>query len=224
MGYKDKGVMMASRSLITLFRSLAPELLHKKDRGRPTEATTVARMKQFGESDAVDFIAGAEILAQESEENEEGDSDDDDEEDEEDDEAQAEEKVEKKNDILTLEEKEQKARDATLGRILTDEDFRKIAAAQLRKQVEGVRKVQKRGTKRKAQDDEDNEDEWINVDHDDEDESLVQGRQELVNLDDIELVHKKKRHDKEARMETVLAGRKRKVWSHQQEGSRGITD
>jgi len=205
--YKDKGVMMASRSLITLFRSLAPELLHKKDRGRPTEATTVARMKQFGESDAVDFIAGAEILAQESEENEEGDSDDDDEEDEEDDEAQAEEKVEKKNDILTLEEKEQKARDATLGRILTDEDFRKIAAAQLRKQVEGVRKVQKRGTKRKAQDDEDNEDDWVNVDHDDEDESLVQGRQELVNLDDIELVHKKKRHDKEARMETVLAGR-----------------
>merc|ERR1719420_2286551 len=87
-----------------------------------------------------------------------------------------EEKVEKKNDILTLEEKEQKARDATLGRILTDEDFRKIAAAQLRKQVEGVRKVQKRGTKRKAQDD-------------DEDESLVQGRQELVNLDDIELDH-----------------------------------
>merc|ERR1712025_976637 len=124
-----------------------------------------------------------------------GSDDDDDEEDEEDedDEAQAEEKVEKKNDILTLEEKEQKARDATLGRILTDED---------------VRKIQKRGTKRKAQDDEDNEDEWINVDHDDEDESLVQGRQELVNLDDIELVHKKKRHDKEARMETVLAGGK----------------
>merc|ERR1719232_1011251 len=105
--YKDKGVMMASRSLITLFRSLAPELLHKKDRGRPTEATTVARMKQFGESDAVDFIAGAEILAQEKEENEEGDSDDDDEEEDEEDEcdeAQAEEKVEKKNDILTLEE------------------------------------------------------------------------------------------------------------------------
>merc|ERR1712223_1430906 len=60
--YKDKGVMMASRSLITLFRSIAPELLHKKDRGRPTEATTLARMKQFGEDEVLDHIPGAEIL------------------------------------------------------------------------------------------------------------------------------------------------------------------
>ena len=38
--YKDKAVMMASRSLIQLYRSVHPELLHKKDRGRPTEATS----------------------------------------------------------------------------------------------------------------------------------------------------------------------------------------
>ena len=37
--YKDKAVMMAARSLIQLYRSVHPELLHKKDRGRPTEAT-----------------------------------------------------------------------------------------------------------------------------------------------------------------------------------------
>ena len=37
--YKDKAVMMASRSLIQLYRTIHPELLHKKDRGRPTEAT-----------------------------------------------------------------------------------------------------------------------------------------------------------------------------------------
>merc|ERR1712025_1275740 len=99
-----------------------------------------------------------------------GSDDDDDEEDEEDedDEAQAEEKVEKKNDILTLEEKEQKARDATMGRILTDEDFRKIAAAQLRKQVEGVRKVSK-GVKRKLAQAEDEEG-WINVGEGDNDD------------------------------------------------------
>ena len=30
--YKDKGVMMAARSLIQLYRSTHPELLHKKDR------------------------------------------------------------------------------------------------------------------------------------------------------------------------------------------------
>ncbi len=32
---------MAARGLITLFRSINPKLLHRKDRGRPTEATKV---------------------------------------------------------------------------------------------------------------------------------------------------------------------------------------
>ena len=105
---------------------------------------------------------------------------------------------------MSLEEKAAKAREATLGRILTDEDFRKIAAAQLRKQVEGVRGGGK-GKKRKAAEAELG-DGWLNADSD-EDEALVEARKELVNLDDIELIHKKKRHDKEARMESVMAGR-----------------
>merc|ERR1719210_2338733 len=54
--YKDKGVMMASRSVIQLFRSLAPELLHKKDRGKPTESTLTAKRKEFGEADVLDHI------------------------------------------------------------------------------------------------------------------------------------------------------------------------
>ena len=36
--FKDKGVMMASRSLIGLFRELNPQLLHRRDRGKPTKA------------------------------------------------------------------------------------------------------------------------------------------------------------------------------------------
>lgn len=36
--YKEKSVMMAARSLITLYREQLPALLHKKDRGRLTEA------------------------------------------------------------------------------------------------------------------------------------------------------------------------------------------
>ena len=32
--YKDKGVMMASRSLIQLFRNIKPDMLHRKDRVR----------------------------------------------------------------------------------------------------------------------------------------------------------------------------------------------
>jgi len=199
--YKDKGVMMASRSLIALFRSLAPELLHKKDRGRPTEATTLAKMKQFGESDVVDFIAGAEVLGNEESDEEEEEEDESGEEDEEEDEEG--EATDKNNDVISLEEKTQKARDATVGRILSDDDFRKIAAAQLRKQVEGVRKPKKtpkKGLKRTASE--------ANIDDDwNDDEEEVTGREELVNLDAIEMIHKKKRHDKEARMATVIAGR-----------------
>ena len=33
------------------------------------------------------------------------------------------------------------------------------------------------------------------------------GREELVDLANIEMVHKKRRHDKEARMKTVMEGR-----------------
>ena len=202
--YKDKGVMMASRSLIALFRSLAPELLHKKDRGRPTEATTLAKMKQFGESDVVDFIAGAEVLGnEESDEEEEEEDESGEDDDEEEDEEVEGESTDKNNDVMTLEEKTQKARDATVGRILSDDDFRKIAAAQLRKQVEGVRKPKKtpkKGLKRTASE--------ANIDDDwNDDEEEVTGREELVNLDAIEMIHKKKRHDKEARMATVIAGR-----------------
>ena len=50
--YKDKAVMMAARSLIQLYRTMHPELLHKKDRGRPTEATA----ELLSEGLKVDFV------------------------------------------------------------------------------------------------------------------------------------------------------------------------
>merc|ERR1719266_632897 len=175
--YKDKGVMMAKR-------------------------------KEFGETNAVDFIPGAEILdtLDEEEDGEEEEDDNSDEEEEDDEDDKEEQEQNGRPPVLSLEEKAAKAREATLGRILTDEDFRKIAAAQLRKQVEGVRKVNtnksKKGVKRKSS--EAGLDDWIDVADDDEVEG---GRDELVNLDKIEMIHKKKRHDKAARMETVIAGR-----------------
>ena len=43
--YKDKAVMM--------FCTTCPELLHKRDRGRPTEATIDPKRKEFGETDAM---------------------------------------------------------------------------------------------------------------------------------------------------------------------------
>ena len=54
--YKNKAVMMASKSLIQLFRTTCPELLHKRDRGRPTEATIDLKRKEFGETDAAEFV------------------------------------------------------------------------------------------------------------------------------------------------------------------------
>lgn len=102
----------------------------------------------------------------------------------------------KEKAMMSLEEKKTKAREMTLGRILTDEDFKKIDAAQLKKQVVGVRMGGNKGKKRTA----------AEADLDEEMETQG-GRNELVNLADIEMIYKKKRHDKEARMEAIKGGR-----------------
>ena len=210
--YKDKAVMMAARSLILLFRSTHPELLHKKDRGRPTEAQLDASGgKRFGENLAKDFIPGAEELNSDEEEDDgenglEEDSDgwenvehSSDEEDEEDDEAEdvdGDEEGGKKEPkkMMTLEEKRKKAGEVATARILSDADFKKIDAAQLKKQLHGLRKGS--GKKRKAADVAAEEDANLNT------------RDELVDLANIEMVHKKRKHDKESRLATVLEGRK----------------
>lgn len=59
---KDKGVRMASRSLIGLFRELAPALLDKKDRGRGHDKTRA--IAAFGEAKFAEGVAGAELLAE----------------------------------------------------------------------------------------------------------------------------------------------------------------
>lgn len=79
--YRDRSVMMASRSLIQLFRNVRPELLLKKDRGRPTEAQAELGVKSYGQVDAKEFVPGAEVLLKEDhsdvEVNSESGSDDD---------------------------------------------------------------------------------------------------------------------------------------------------
>jgi len=184
--YKDKAVMMASRSLIQLFRTTCPELLHKKDRGRRTEAMVEMRRKGFGETEAKDFIPGAEVVEDEDKENES-----------ESEEEEMEDGEEREKDMLSLEEKRAKAREMTIGKILSDEDFRKIDAAQLKKQVVGIRLGGKKGKKRTA----------AEADLDEDAEVADGSRRELVNLEDIEMIYKKKRHDKEARMEAIKGGR-----------------
>lgn len=66
-GSKSKAVMMAARSLISLYREVAPEMLNKKDRGKVAsiEIQHGERngLPQFGNQNAVTSIPGLELLA-----------------------------------------------------------------------------------------------------------------------------------------------------------------
>ncbi|PKU38663.1 n-acylethanolamine-hydrolyzing acid amidase [Limosa lapponica baueri] len=75
--HKNKNVMMSARTLIHLFRSLNPEMLQKKFRGKPTEASLEARIHEYGELDAKDYIPGAEVLDVESQKEKGGNKEED---------------------------------------------------------------------------------------------------------------------------------------------------
>lgn len=65
--------MMAARSLITVFRNKMPHLLHRKEKGRPTEAMVAIGAKKYGEISAAEFVPGAEILNESEGEDEDED-------------------------------------------------------------------------------------------------------------------------------------------------------
>ncbi|KAF9948660.1 Protein SDA1 [Modicella reniformis] len=76
--HRDKGVMMASRSLIGLFRDINPELLKKKDRGR----SATMNMRDFkpsvyGESRNDGDMEGIQLLAENADEDPEDEGDKD---------------------------------------------------------------------------------------------------------------------------------------------------
>jgi len=66
-GSKSKAVMMAARSLISLYREVAPEMLLKKDRGKVAsmeiQRGETSGLPQFGNQNAVTSIPGLELLA-----------------------------------------------------------------------------------------------------------------------------------------------------------------
>ncbi|KAG0348631.1 Protein SDA1, partial [Podila humilis] len=72
--HRDKGVMMASRSLIGLFREVNPELLKKKDRGR-NAAMNMRDYKpsQYGESHNDGDLEGLRLLAENPDDEHAGD-------------------------------------------------------------------------------------------------------------------------------------------------------
>ena len=236
--YRDRSVMMAAKSLIHLFRDTRPELLHKKDRGRPTEATEELTPMNYGHVDAKDYVPGAEVLLREDNEEVEidsesgsddeewidikhssdeenvseddatnseseaqsGDEEDDDEsvqdleeeeEDTKEEETEVEKKTQPKRKILKAKRskdektsKREQAHKITIDRILTDEDFKRIDVANIKKHIQGSKK----GAKRKIEETKSNE------------------RNEFVKLGDIENIYKKRKHDKQSRIESVRAG------------------
>ncbi|XP_019389799.1 PREDICTED: protein SDA1 homolog [Crocodylus porosus] len=199
--HKDKNVMMSAKTLIHLFRSLNPQMLQKKFRGKPTEASLEARIHEYGELDAKDYIPGAEILEDEKEE--EGGREEEDgwesastsEEDDEDGEwidvhHSSDEEQQVAENIKNMPVEEQKCRAAAVStsRILTQEDFQKIRLAQLSKELNSA---PGKAMKRK------------NIEIDSEEEE----RGELLSLWDIEYLHKKPKSDKETRLATAMAGR-----------------
>ncbi|XP_040822847.1 protein SDA1 homolog isoform X2 [Ochotona curzoniae] len=201
--HKDKNVMMAARTLIQLFRTLNPQMLQKKFRGKPTEASTEARVQEYGELDAKDYIPGAEVLDVEKEENDDNEEDgwesaslSEEEEEEADgewvdvhhssDEEQQE--ISRKLSSMPMEERKAKAAAVSTSRVLTQEDFQKIRIAQMRKELDAAPgKAQKR--------------KYIEIDSDEE------RRGELLSLRDIERLHKKPKSDKETRLATAMAGK-----------------
>uniref|UniRef100_A0A3P9HP33 Protein SDA1 n=1 Tax=Oryzias latipes TaxID=8090 RepID=A0A3P9HP33_ORYLA len=198
--HKDKNVMMSARALIQLFRNLNPHMLHKKDRGKPTEASTDAKVKDYGELEAKDYIPGAEVLEleeekKEGEEDEDGwesasISDDDDEDGEwvdvhhSSDEDAGE--VAEKLQSIPAEERKAKAAAVSASRLFTQDDFKKIRLVQMAKEVNAA---PGKGQKRKA------------VEFDEEEKG------ELLTLRNIEKLHKKPKADKETRLATAMAGR-----------------
>ena len=80
-GSKAKAVMLAARSLITLYREVAPQMLLKKDRGKTASMGLQVGEKnkapQFGvESSVVTSIPGIELLAKWKKEHANGEEDD----------------------------------------------------------------------------------------------------------------------------------------------------
>ncbi|XP_010779978.1 protein SDA1 homolog [Notothenia coriiceps] len=171
------------------------------DLGRPTEASAEAKIKNYGELEAKDYIPGAEVLEVEEiekdgEKEQDGwesasisDGDDDGEwvdvhHSGDEDTAEVAEILQN----MPVEERKVKAAAVSGSRLLTQEDFKKIRLVQLAKEIDNA---PGKGQKR------------TNVDLDEEEDN----RGEVLTLRHIEKLHKKPKDDKDTRLATAKAGR-----------------
>ena len=201
--YKDKSVMMAARSLISLYREQLPKLLHKKDRGRPTEASAELEPKKYGESKAVDFIHGAEALLKKKKKSEKIEGDDDDSDDsgswvdvshsegeeevDEDEESDGDEEdgsdeEESEDESAEPVNEREAAKELALTTIFGDDDFKRIEGELIKKKVTNSRK-------RKSE------------------PAPEPEKSEFVQLSNIEMIYKKRKTDRQSRIDSVKKGR-----------------
>jgi len=89
---------------------------------------------------------------------------------------------------MTADERQSAATDIVTSRFLTDEDFARIEATQAAKKVEKYKKNNK--NKRQREEDKD-----------------ANENNDIVRLKSIEMIYKKRKHDKETRVGTIMEGR-----------------
>nr|CAI5859104.1 unnamed protein product [Callosobruchus analis] len=228
--HRERSVMMSARSLIQLFRNIRPEILHRKDRGKPTEAMDEIEPLNYGKLEAKDYIPGAEVLLEEKksrqdsesesgsesggewidvnasddetlgdleEEDSEGDSEDNDKSGD-----KEEENIEKDKSAPDGNKKSQEDENNEQNKGTSDKETlnnAKIPKAKkkevdLKQKKDLAHKVTKqmqstnRGLKRKVE------------------EKPIARSSELVKLSDIENIYKKRKHDKQARIDSVRKG------------------
>uniref|UniRef100_A0A1E1X5C2 Protein SDA1 n=1 Tax=Amblyomma aureolatum TaxID=187763 RepID=A0A1E1X5C2_9ACAR len=226
--YRDKNVSTAAKSLIHLFRTVNPEMLARKFRGKPTEETQELKVLQYGELKAAGFVPGAEVLDVDAEENGDEDESSDEEDDDSDgwadvqhsddddnvpetkdgnegkagaitEEIEKSASTEKGKPLLSLEERVQKAAQVSETRILSQQEFAKVRAAQLAKKMKAA--LPQRFTKKadaKAA---------IAATAAAEADAAIGERKELVSLRDIEKLVKNPRSTKESRLASIKEGR-----------------
>lgn len=127
--------------------------------------------------DEVEVDADEEDEDDEDEENEEDEDDDEEDADASMQSAVSADGTEPANNITLLDEK-QAAQELALTRIFTDDDFKRIDAENIKKHTQNARK-----------------------------RPVEAEKSEYVRLDDIEMIFKKRKTDKLARLETVMKGR-----------------
>jgi len=225
--YKDKSVSASAKSLIQLFREKNPQLLERKDRGKPTEFQRDLVPLDYGQLNPKSYLEGAEILQQDMYDQDKQSNDDqsdqeqdeqseedwievshsDDEEEEEENEDDQQENDNKMEIPMTEEERRERAISISTQRILTQREFEQLKVLEMKKRTQDRRRnrLEESATNSKKR-----KTISIDTDSDADDENKKTKSDEnsgLISLKDIERVHKKRAHDKESRLETVLAGR-----------------